>query len=207
MSNPSPVSSINHTNTTIRSSIFSTHPHISSSVAHIAGSLGGSPTTSISRVGSFRTGASTSVYHPGAAPADTLDAQSEEARDRIRYRYAQRKMQEKRAMEELESELAEVSIGTGGAFRGKKVLKGLMHMKYAHPEKYKNLSASDLKYFKQLIGSYAGSLRTGRSGFSNNTKLRIKRQLWKDSRAGIVQSRADRKDMEQLINDLPSAGY
>ncbi len=200
-----PISSINQTRPT-SSSIFSTQSHVSSSISHISQGSGAGPSTSISRVGALRTPASTSIFHPGAAPVASSDADSDEARDRMRYRYIQRKMQEKRALEAAKGDIDPGAVGTGGAFSRKKLRKGLIHMKYGRLDKYKNLSAEDLKYFENLIAGHAKSLKTG-GGFSNNTKLRIKRQLWKDRRAGIVKSRSDSKDMESLINDLPGAGY
>lgn len=206
LSNSSPISSINRTQNTTSSSIFSTQSHVLSSISHAASGAESSPASSIYRVGNLRIPASTSITHPGVPAMDMADANSDEARDRLRYRYIQKRMKEKRLEAAMQSDIPGSAVGTGGAFSRKKFHKGLIKMKYGRPDKYKNLSISDLKYFENLVGSHAKSLKTG-GGFSKNTKLRMKRQLWKDSRAGTVSSRSDRKDMESLINNLPSAGY
>lgn len=205
MPNSSPISSISQTHAS-SSSVFSTQPRVLSSISHLSQGSTSGPNTSIYRVGLGKASASTSIFHPGAAPASAAEGDSDEVRDRLRYQYIQKKMQQKRAVEAAQSDIEADAIRTGGGFSRRKFHKGLIHMKYGRPDKYKNLSTGDLRYFENLIAAHARSLKTG-GGFSNNTKLRMKRQLWKDSKAGTVSSHSDRKDMENLINNLPSSGY
>ncbi|HRH23556.1 MAG TPA: hypothetical protein PK295_02920 [Candidatus Magasanikbacteria bacterium] len=197
---PSPVSSINRTVNTVRSSIFSHNTTTASSVLHL-GTQHTPAASSIYRVGTNQVTPTSSFFHPGVSVNSSEDIENDAIRDRIRYQYAQKRMREKRAEEEAQSDLG-ISVGTGGSFRSKKFHKGLLHMKYSRPDKYKNLSIDDLKYFEGLVEGHARSLKVG-GGFSKNTKLRMKRQVWKDRRAGLVKSRSDQKDMENLINDLP----
>ncbi|MBP9731957.1 MAG: hypothetical protein KBD29_00655 [Candidatus Magasanikbacteria bacterium] len=196
---PSPISSINRTLNTVQSSIFSNNTPAASSILHV-GAANTPAASSVYRIGANRVTPTSSVFHPGVPAQTSEDLENDAIRDRIRYQYARKKMREKR-LEEAQSDLG-ISVGTGGSFSTKKFRKGLIRMKYSRPDKYKNLSADDLKYFENLVTGHARSLKTG-GGFSNNTKLRMKRQVWKDRRAGVVRSRSDQKDMENLINDLP----
>ncbi len=196
---PSPISSINRTVNTVRSSVFSNSTPVASSILHV-GAANTPAASSVYRIGVNRVTPTSSIFHPGVPAQTSEDIENDAIRDRIRYQYARKRMREKR-LEEAQSDLG-ISVGTGGSFSAKKFRKGLMHMKYSRPDKYKNLSADDLKYFEGLVTGHARSLKVG-GGFSKNTKLRMKRQVWKDRRAGVVRSRSDQKDMENLINDLP----
>lgn len=197
---PTPLSSINRSNNSASSSIFSTNSHTYSSIANMSNQAHPA-VSSIFRVGDAQKAASTSIYHPGKSLSQ---ANSEEERDSARYEHMRRLMRKKRA-EEAEEE-AEFMVKTGGAFRKKKFHKSLVAMKLMSPGKYKNLSYDDIAYFEKLIGDATQYTRVG-TGFSRTTKRHLKHQLWNDYRSGKVASKEDWKDMEHLVDNLPAADY
>lgn len=181
-----------------RSSIFSSGTRATSSVLR-AGQDGVPPSSSIFRVGTKQTQATSSVFHPGAIVIGVDDEDSQEIRDDIRYQYMREKARERQGQDG-------VPVSTGGGFRQKKFHKGLVAMKMLDPSRYKNLSYDDLAYFEKIVRGKANLTKAG-VGFSRSSKRNMKRQMWKDYLAGKISSKEDWKDMDRLVDSLPSSGY
>lgn len=192
------INSITQGGVTPRSSIFSGGPRAASSVMRVGKNVAPAA-SSIFRVGTTQTQTTSSVFHPGAIAIGPNDAELDEIRDNIRYDYMREKAQERQGR-------GGVSVGTGGGFRRKKFHKGMVAMKLLDPGRYKNLSYDDLNYFERLVGGKARLTRAG-VGFSRSTKRQMKHQLWNDYKSGTVESKEDWKDMERLIDSLPSSDY
>ncbi len=192
------INSITQGGATPRSSIFSGGSRATSSIMHV-GNNATPAATSIFRVGATQTQTTTSIFHPGAIAVGPSDAERDQIRDDIRYDYMRQKARERQGN-------GEVSVGTGGGFGRKKFHKGLVAMKLLDPSRYKNLSYDDLHYFERLVGGKARLTRAG-VGFSRSTKRQMKHQLWGDYKKGVISSKEDWKDMERLIDNLPSSGY
>ncbi len=198
------ISSINRSSNP-RSSIFSGNQGVTSSILRPPAEGVDAPTSSIFRVGSLNTPASTSVYHPGTS-ISSATSDTDEARDRQRYKHIQQMMQQKReAAEVSSSDIPGGPVKTGGGFRRKPFHKRLVRMKLAKPSSYKNLSLKDIKYFENIVVPHAKLGRAG-VGFGRIVRRNIKRKIWEDYKAGVI-SKEDRKDMKKLIEQLPHADH
>ncbi len=192
-----PISSINQSTASAHSSVFSAHRQTTSSISHIDAQS--TPAVgSIFRVGNSRLSPSSSVFHPGTNSDTQSDAELDEIRDRIRYRYIQKKIREKQGQVNGKRSSSVTSVGVGLGFRTQNA--------HSRADSYKNVTSEDPAYFQHVIQSHRGAAK-GDGGFSQHTKMSMKQQVWRDSRAGVLQSRAERKKIENLIDGLPGSGH
>jgi hypothetical protein len=95
-------------------------------------------------------------------------------------------------------------VKTGSGFKstyGEDSLhKLLMKAKYRAPSTMANVSTEELGKLEKLIGKYAKNLSTG-SGFSGNTKYRMKQDVYKLWRKDEI-SEEDMKDFKKIIDAL-----
>ncbi len=202
-----PVSSIGNisgTNKAVSSALGATTAKASSSVFHEAYSAQRGSTSIFHPAGYGQSG-TTSITHiqNGDVAAQTSDdAMRDQIRDDARYRYARKMIRQRQEQEGSYEGSVLGRFGTGrAAGTAKKFKKGLFSMVKSMPGKYKNLSAADQKYFRDLVRRYAKSLPTG-SGFDLRMRNKMKREIYKDTQSYKV-NKVDRKGFEDLIDQLP----
>lgn len=177
-------------------------------------------TTSITHVGQHNPTTTTSVAHVGESQVLADEVSQQEADDR-RYAFFQRRLMAKKHAEELAKIKIEAeansgsytekivgNIKTGSGFKTTGVMgakRQLHHMVKHNPEKYKNLSTGDQKYFLETVKPYAKAVGAGK-GFNRYQRRAMKYKFLRDYRSGKI-SKADYDDFRGLTDNLQKPRY
>ena len=147
----------------------------------------------------------------GAAQPESLysDAEREEIRDRLRYKYMQSRMREKKAAEaaaqvEKPSKYGFPSISTGRLTRRvgpAGVERQVYRQIRKHIATYKNISPKDRKYFLDIVLPHGEKLAPGK-GFGFGIRRQMKTKVEMDRRRGAIGFE-DAKDFKRMIDQLP----
>lgn len=162
------------------------------------------PTTSVNRVGSLATSASTSVAHMGVE--NNPENYNQNEADDKRYDYIRRlAMDKNKEREEIEGQnnVYDIGVKTGGGFRTRglsSVKRKLNRLYYSAPTTFKNIDKEDRKYIADKIGEHSKKVRIG-VGFGRQVRKKMKREIEKDRQKGII-SKVDSQDMKKIVDNL-----